>query len=173
VQFTIRSPLSPSECRDRLAKSMEGPIPSVSTRLMGWHVFGRATANRVEATIVGVKVGPDGQKRPSLRPLLRAQLAPADKETVVTGDITSRYNSGTSRISGIVAPVAILVCALWALASLSTRWPILFFDGLLLAMVSFAWFSRRRLKALGEECDRELFAWLERTVEGEQDSLQA
>ena len=170
MQFTVRSPHSPSECRDRLAKSMEGPIPALSTRLMGWHVFGRATASQVEATIVGVKVKPDGQKRPSLRPLLRAQLASADKETVVTGDITSRYNSGTSRISGMVAPVAILVCALWALASLSTRWPILVFDVLLLAMVSFAWFSRRRLKALGEECDRELLAWLEGTVEGKRDN---
>jgi hypothetical protein len=40
-------------------------------------------------------------------------------------------------------------------------------------MVSFAWFSRRRLKALGEECDRELLAWLEGTVEGKRDNSPA
>jgi hypothetical protein len=149
---------------------MEGPIPSLNARLKGWHVFGRATASQVEATIVGVKVGADGQKRPSLRPLLRAQLSQGDKETVVTGEITSRYENSTSLISGIIAPAAIVVCAVWCFAGLSSRWPILAFDAVLLVMVSFAWFSRRRLGALGRECDRELLAWLERTIGGERDS---
>jgi hypothetical protein len=148
---------------------MEGPIPGLSKRLVGWHVFGRATETELEATIVGVKVKPDGQKRPSLRPLLRAQLAPADKATVVTGEITSRYENSTSLIGGIIAPAAIVVCAVWCFAGLSSRWPILVFDAVLLVMVSFGWYSRRRLGALGRECDRELLAWLERTVEGKRD----
>ena len=169
MQFVVHSPLPPSECRDRLTRAIEGPIPSFGSRLVGWHVFGRVTDGHVEATIVGVKVGADGRKRPSLRPLLRAELAKGENGTVVTGEVANRYDSRKTRINRFLAPLAIAACALWAIASLSARWPILAFDGVALAMVGFEWFSRKRFSALRDECDSELLAWLERTVEGKQE----
>ena len=169
MHFVVRSPLSPTECRDRLSKQIEGPIPSLGNRLVGWHFFGRATPSYVEATIVGVKVGPDGRKRISPRPLLKAQIAKSGAGVVVTGDVTHRYDSGKSRLNRVIAPLLIAGIGAWALLSLANRWPILAFDGLALAMVGFEWFTRRRFNALRREGESELLAWLERTIQGTRD----
>jgi hypothetical protein len=169
LQFVVRSPLSPTECRDRLSKSIEGPIPSLGSRLVGWHVFGRASASYVEASIIGVKVGPDGRKKPSMRPLLKAQMAKSGTGTVLTGDVANRYDSNMSRLNRVVAPLVIAGIAVWTVLSLATRWPILAFDGLALAMVAFEWVTRKRFNAIRRECDAELMAWLERTIQGTRD----
>jgi hypothetical protein len=173
MQFVVRSPLSVTECRDRLSKSIEGPIPSLGSRLVGWHIFGRASTSYVEASIVGVKVGPDGRKKPSMRPLLKAQIAKSGTGTVITGEVANRYDSNMSRVNRVVAPLFIAGIAVWSLLSLATRWPILGFDFLALAMVAFEWFTRKRFNAIRRECDAELMAWLERTTKGTRDAGSA
>ena len=173
MHFVVRSALSPTECRDRFSKQFEGPIPSLGNRMDGWHFFGLATPSYVEATIVGVKVGSDGRKRISMRPLLKAQIAKGGGGVVVTGEVANRYDSGKSRLNRIVAPVLIVGIAGWALLSLGNRWPILAFDGLALAVVGFEWFTRRRFNALRLEGQRELLVWLERTIDGKRDATPA
>lgn len=169
MQFAVRSPLAPSECTSRLARALEGPIPKPGSKLTGWHVFGKVKPGHIEATIVGVKVGPDGKKRPSLWPLLQADLSQDRNETLVKGEVASRYGGRSNPVNTYIAPVVIAACALWTVASLSTRWPILVFDLALAGMLAFSWLSRMRMSRLRHECESELCSWLERTVEGKRD----
>jgi hypothetical protein len=169
LKFVVRSPLSREECAARLASAVEGPIPKLGTRLTGWHVFGQAKAAGFEATIVGVKVGPDGKKHPSLRPLVRAQLSPSKGGTVVSGGIASRGSDGQMLVARLGAIAMAGLIALWAVASLSTRWPILAFDAFALTSVLLAWFTRRRFTGLRAEGEAELLAWVEKTIQGQRD----
>jgi hypothetical protein len=173
LHFVVRSQLTPTECSSRLSSRFEGPIPKLGTRLVGWHVFGQAKAGRIEATIVGVKVTPDGRKRGSLRPLIRAQFSPAQRGTVVSGEIASRGSGGQPVFARLAAVAVAILIGAWTLVSLSTRWPILAFDVVGLSSVLLAWFIRMRFGPLRAEGETELLAWLEQTIDGKRDDSTA
>ena len=170
MEFVVRSPLSIADCTARLSSGFAGPIPKLGAKLTDWEVYGTADGEEVEATIAGVKVGPDGKTRRSLRPILIADLTREKGETVVRGEIASRYGrgQGNSR-NGKIGYLIVLGVSAWATLELPTRWPILVGALLYLAVLAYFWLSDRRLTPFRLEGEAELLGWLETTIDGKRD----
>jgi hypothetical protein len=169
LEFVVRSPLSIAECASRLAGGLEGPVPKHRSKVTEWNVYGTADGDKVEATILGVKVGSDGQARRSLRPELAADLTREKGKTVLRGDIVSRAVGETGGRNGRIGAMIVVGVSGWAILELGTRWPILAFSLLYLAVIGYFWLSDRRLTPWRLEGEAELLSWLEKTIDGKQD----
>jgi hypothetical protein len=171
LQFVVRSSLSIAECTARLSSGLKGPIPKLGAKIREWNVYGTADDDEVEATIVGLKVGADGKKRRSLRPVLTAGLSPEKGETVVRGEIVSRYGEGQGNSrSSKIGYVIVLGVSAWATLELPTRWPILVGALLYLVLLAYLWLADRRLTPFRLEGESELLGWLEKTIDGRRDA---
>jgi hypothetical protein len=122
MQFLIRSPLSPDECHRRLMLSVEGPIGSMKATVPEWHVLGQMTAGHLSATVVGLRVGPDGRRILASRRALGAELKHGDNGTVIAGEIMPRFPTKRQAfVARYLMPPMLVLTALFALVVPSER----------------------------------------------------
>ena len=168
MQFVINSPLSRDECVARVRQSVEGPVGSMKSTSQGWHVLGQVTAGFLEATVVGLDVGPAGRRMLASRPTLSAQLQPGDNRTVIAGEIRPRFGMRYQAfvMHYLLAPMLVLLAVFAALLP-ETR--ALMIGVIVLCLVMFfaaRWASGGAFGLSEEASERHLLGWLAHAVEG-------